>query len=74
MAEALLASGTAIVVALIAHFGVRRPMKKEHNQNAETLGHIRGQVDLIVDQSKSTEQKIDDHIADHARGAFDDDD
>lgn len=74
MAEALIAGGSAVIVALIGYLGVRVPMKREHAENGDRLGYIAGQVDRIVHQVDETESKLDDHIASHARGDFTDND
>ena len=76
----------AVVVALIGVFGAvlvaliekgRRENKNDHNalgEKVELIGRTLGiSIDRVEKAVERTESKVDDHIADHARGEFADD-
>ena len=74
---------TEIVVALIGFFAMtsvaliekgRRDNKRDHSSVAMKLDMIaqgRGRsIDEVREAAQRTEENLDEHIADHARGAF----
>lgn len=69
---ASIAGVSALLVALVEK--TRRENKRDHGIVAEKLdmlGKSLGRsIDRVEENTNRTEQKLDEHIADHARGTF----